>query len=169
MYSYLTKTRGLSPEVVNALIKAGLLYQDTRYGNAVFINSGHTYFEVRGTLSSIKLHRTYRSKGHASYWWLKSGNGNAQVAYVCESAIDAVSLYELHQMSNLQNTLSIYCTIGGVDNQQAIERIQCSGEHRVILAVDNDPAGDQCRALNLHFEALIPAKIDWNYVFMSLK
>lgn len=37
-YSYLTKTRYINPEVVNAFIRAGVLFQDTK-GNAVFLHS----------------------------------------------------------------------------------------------------------------------------------
>ncbi len=37
VFAYLTKTRGISPQVVNELIKADLLYQDIK-GNAVFLD-----------------------------------------------------------------------------------------------------------------------------------
>lgn len=37
-YSYLTKTRYINPEVVNAFIRAGVLFQDTK-SNAVFLHS----------------------------------------------------------------------------------------------------------------------------------
>lgn len=50
-YSYLTKTRYINPEVVNAFIRAGVLFQDTK-GNAVFLhreNGKPCGAEIHGT------------------------------------------------------------------------------------------------------------------------
>lgn len=38
VYSYLTKTRCISPEVVNEIIRAGILYQD-KNGNAIYLHN----------------------------------------------------------------------------------------------------------------------------------
>ena len=51
VYSYLTKTRYINPEVVNAFIRAGVLFQDTK-GNAVFLhreNGKPCGAEIHGT------------------------------------------------------------------------------------------------------------------------
>lgn len=51
VYSYLTKTRYINPEVVNAFIRAGILFQDTK-GNAVFLhreNGKPCGAEIHGT------------------------------------------------------------------------------------------------------------------------
>ncbi len=50
-YSYLTKTRYINPDVVNAFIRAGVLFQDTK-GNAVFLhreNGKPCGAEIHGT------------------------------------------------------------------------------------------------------------------------
>ncbi len=51
VYSYLTKTRFIEPDIVNAFIRAGLLYQDTK-GNAVYLhkdNGKPCGAEIHGT------------------------------------------------------------------------------------------------------------------------
>ena len=162
VYSYLTQTRSVDPRIVNALIRRGLLYQDSPYGNAVFINHERTYCEVRGTLSNVRYHRSIRSL-KSSMWWFMAGCGDPCAAYICEGAIDAISLYEL--MAARREELpgpSIFCSIGGVGNQETIETIERNGICRVILAVDNDNAGGRCRQKNAHLESLIPEGKDWN-------
>ncbi len=50
-YSYLTKTRHINPDVVNAFIRAGVLFQDIK-GNAVFLhkeNGENCGAEIHGT------------------------------------------------------------------------------------------------------------------------
>lgn len=51
VYSYLTKTRYINPEVVNAFIRAGVLFQDTK-GNAVFLH------RENGKLCGAEIHGT---------------------------------------------------------------------------------------------------------------
>ena len=55
----------------------------------------------------------------------------------------------------------MYCSIAGVGNQKAIERIS-SYLPVSILAVDNDDAGDTCRKRNQHLFTLKPVCKDWN-------
>ena len=161
VYSYLTQTRCQDPRVVNALIHMGLLYQDEPFGNAVFINHEHTYCEVRGTLSGVRFHRSVRALTDAA-WWFRSGQGTIQAAYVCEGAIDAVSLYELMAMDGSLHDPAIYYSIGGVGNKRALEAIGNKWTNQLILAVDNDMAGDICRQANSHFRCIIPEGKDWN-------
>ena len=82
--------------------------------------------------------------------------------FICEAAIDAISLYVLRRDNQLVVNEKYY-SIGGVANQKAIERIAANaGESQVILAVDNDAAGDDCRKRNLLFNCMIPDCKDWN-------
>ena len=59
----------------------------------------------------------------------------------------------------------MYCSIGGVANQQRVDVIKsCMGAagRPVFLAVDNDPAGEKCRERNPGCPALVPRLKDWN-------
>ena len=169
VYSYLTLTRMIAPEAVNWLIRAGLLYQDKQYGNAVFINRERSYAEIRGTLSNVRYHRCIRSAGDVSYWYFKAGGRNSSVAFICEGAIDAISLYELQRRRWKMDVPAIYCSMGGVGNQRVIEAIEHVGFSKVILAVDNDSAGEKCRLMNRHLGCMIPEGKDWNETLKSWK
>jgi DNA primase len=56
---------------------------------------------------------------------------------------------------------AVYVSIGGVSNQQAIDRLKRK-KLAVVLAVDNDSAGDECRQRNPDLTTLIPYNNDWN-------
>ena len=158
VYAYLTRTRGISSATVTMLVKRGLLYQDD-HGNACFVNEDRTFCEVRGTLSMVRYHRTLRSEiGNCAYWSFAVGD-NPKVAYVCEGAIDAISLYEL--LRNEVKEPALYCGIGGVGNVDTIKRIEDLGL-RTVLAVDNDVAGKTCREFSPQLETMIPTEKDWN-------
>ena len=55
---------------------------------------------------------------------------------------------------------SLYISIGGVANQKAILRVK--GLLPVVLAVDNDCAGDECRKRNPDIPSIMPVCKDWN-------
>lgn len=82
--------------------------------------------------------------------------------YVCEAAMDAVSLYVIHQRQH-QKGKSVYVSIGGVGNQQTIDRLTrgCRSSN-VVLAVDNDQAGQDCRNRNPDLTYVLPKNKDWN-------
>lgn len=82
--------------------------------------------------------------------------------YVCEAAIDAVSLYVIHQRLK-KDGKSVYVSIGGAANQKTIERLTRGSTHsKVVLAVDNDKAGQECRDRNPGLEYILPKNKDWN-------
>ena len=57
VYAYLLKARFLDREVVNAFVRAGLLYEDSEYHNAVFVgvdeNGIARHAHKRGTYSAV--------------------------------------------------------------------------------------------------------------------
>lgn len=169
VYAYLTQTRLLSEEAVRLLIDRGLVYQD-KNGNAVFINREGTYCELRGTLSQVKYHRSFRKESEPpGYWSFKAGTGRAEAVYICEGAIDAISLYELCRASGGSLHSSIFCSIGGVGNQRVIDWIAKKSKCEVVLAVDNDPAGAECRSSNPDLDTRVPHGKDWNEDLKALK
>ena len=160
--AYLTKTRGLSLDVVQALLRAGLLYQDQPHGNAVFINHDKDYCEIRGTCSFSKPFHGCRKQNQSGYWSFRVGHGNVKSAYICEAAVDAISLYELQRASGCLQIPAMYCSIGGVSNQYAIDRIASNPNYRTILAVDHDISGLNCIDRNPHLSHILPIHKDWN-------
>ena len=168
--AYLTKTRGLSYDTVKALIQAGLLYQDVPYSNAVFINHEQNFCEIRGTCSyTAPFHGCRSRKDSSAYWSFRIGHGDLKEVYICESAIDAISLYELHRLTGSIKSPVMYCSIGGVGKQATIEHIASGCTYRTILAVDSDEAGMECRRRNSQLDQITPQHKDWNEDLLAIR
>ncbi len=125
----------------------------------------HTWCELMDTCSDYKpdpFHGCRKAKPDR-FWYFDPDPGMpTKNIYVCEAAIDAVSLYAIHQQYIMRDK-GVYVSIGGAANQRTIDRI-CRGSRgrNVVLAVDNDEAGDKCRDRNPELEALVPVNKDWN-------
>lgn len=146
------ESRGIPPSITNILIRQGLIYEGVFKGihNAVFVNSTKTYYEVTGMMQ-----KRFKSKDCTTpkeYWCLTEADPNL-TSYICESAIDAISLYLLNG-----NKKGNYISIGGCKSQQAIDAIQ---GHKV-LALDKDSAGMTARRNNPDLESIEPKRKDWN-------
>lgn len=152
---YLTG-RGIPEETVMLLIREGLLYQDSPHGNAVFVTPDEDYCEIRGT--GNKPFHGCRKKKPDKFWYFLT-DPKPEKAYICEAAIDAVSLMLIHKQQGKTDP-AVYVSIGGVANQQTVERLK--KRISTVLAVDNDSAGEKCRASNPDLPALIPVGKDWN-------
>lgn len=149
--------RGFTENVLDRLIAEGLLYQDVRE-NVVFRSLAGDFYELRGTRPGKPFHQCGKEAPDC-FWFFSPGRHPAQ-AFICESAIDAVSLFLLRLDMGDDITDSAYCGIAGVANQKAVERIQ--RWLPAVIAVDNDKAGQQCRERNAHLPFLIPRNKDWN-------
>ena len=166
MVLYLTQQRYIPAGVIRTLIDRGLLYQSEPYGNAVFMNVARTMAEIRGTAGS-PFHGLASGSASDVYWAFVPGapDGPAYRAFICESAIDAISLYLLRRSSGAGTPNDMYCSIAGVAQHKRIDAIAAAMDAaggQAILAVDNDAAGDKCRARYAGLPSLRPAAKDWN-------
>ena len=154
------KGRGIPTATIQGLVDRKLLYQSKEKNNAVFINYERDWAELRGTytLGPRQFRGMVAHCRRDGFWWFRSGK-DPQVAYVCEAAIDAVSLYLIHMKHNHKDA-AYYISIGGVAKQPAIDRIKRNT--KAILSVDNDQAGQECRDRNSDLDFIIPVGKDWN-------
>ncbi len=153
MFAYLCKTRGLSASVVQSLLAKGYIYQDLR-GNVVF-HSREDWAELHGTLTVGKAyHGIVGGSSPTGCWRFRVGDAPAAV-YICEAAIDAISL------ALILGASAWYVSIGGAAKQGTIDRIK-AGKLPAVIAVDNDEAGDACAARNSDLQRLVPRRKDWN-------
>ena len=98
----------------------------------------------------------------AQFWYFKPGTCSSETVFICESAIDAISLYVLQRLTDPAASLkSVFTSIGGAGKQQKINRIKHHHSHAVI-ATDNDEAGDLCRSRNPELSTIKPIYKDWN-------
>lgn len=172
VWAYLTQKRKFPAECVEDLFERGLLYQDSEYGNAVFLSSYCAYAEVVGT-TDIKFRRTAKDSDPDGYWLYD--DYNSDTVYVCESAIDAVSLMLLMEEYN-PSVRAAYASISGLKDK-AIERLKTKYK-KVILAVDNDESGNVFADKHPSLDRIIPATMyvdkmslikDWNDMLKTCK
>jgi len=152
--------RGIPKKVIQDLLERKLLYQDAEHSNAVFLSRKKDFAEIRGTIQGTVYHGV-RKKSSELFWGYHPDPGApCTKAFVCEGAIDAISLYVLHTLNQQADPGYVYCSIAGVANQKTIDRI--AAYLPIVLAVDNDEAGQKCRERNSGVEAVVPSKKDWN-------
>lgn len=106
------------------------------------------------------FHGVQKTQKDRFWYFAPSGDKPSEEVYVCEAAIDAISLYVIHKAQKKKETV-VYVSIGGVANQSTIDRIVRGGKN-VILAVDNDKAGQECREKNPTLKYVLPKNKDWN-------
>lgn len=156
--SYLAQ-RGIPGGLTDFLIHRGLLYQSGTQNNLVFLSKQRDFAELRGTMHGSHFHGVRRTAPDR-FWGFSPVDGHEAVrAYVCEAAIDALSLFVLHCIDG-KSVNAVYCSIAGVANQKAIDKI--ASFLPVVLAVDNDEAGLACRERNAGCSAEQPNNKDWN-------
>ena len=159
LFAYL-KSRGISFETIQMLVSQKIMYQEKSKNNIVFINMERDFAELRGTYTFGKpFHGIVTNSRHDGFWWFRTSK-NATKGYICEAAIDAISLYELHKIQGKQEK-AYYISIAGVAKQPAIDRLKNS-KLNIVIAVDNDTAGQQCRDKNSELEYILPKNKDWN-------
>ncbi|MCD8117040.1 MAG: toprim domain-containing protein [Oscillospiraceae bacterium] len=166
LYAYL-KGRGIPYDITKMLIDKKILYQSQDYSNCVFINQERDWAEIRGTVTYGKpYHQTIYQRSKNDGYWAFSNDEDSEIAYICEGAIDAISLYLINKQQGI-TTPAQFISIGGVNKQPAIDRIK-NTIGTVILAVDNDRAGQICRDKNPDLHAIIPINKDYNMDWMEL-
>jgi hypothetical protein len=159
MFAYLM-SRGIPVDVIRYLSSNGLAYQEERTGNIVFINKEKDYYELRGTCTYVKnpFHGCRKTRADR-FWYFIPGADKPKIAFITESAIDAVSLWLLQRCS-ICNVSAVYISIGGVANYATIDRISRNIE--AVIAVDNDHAGETCRNHYKNLRSIVPFGKDWN-------
>lgn len=125
----------------------------------------HTWCTLMGSCERYKpdpFHGCRRTRPDRFWYFDPDPDRTAQSIYVCEAAIDAVSLFVIHQRQH-RTEKAVYVSIGGSANQQAIDRLVRQRRNSdVVLAVDNDEAGQICRDRNPDLAFVLPVNKDWN-------
>lgn len=156
VFAYLTITRKIPKDVVTRLISEKLLSEDPQH-NCVFASSCCNYAELVGTLSDVRFKGIVPGADSDGYWLM--GNPRAQTVYICESAIDAISLFCVAR-SHRDNSDLAYASIGGL--KPAAVRLLQERFAECVLAVDRDEAGDNFAASFPELRRIRPKSKDWN-------
>ena len=147
VFAYL-RSRGIDGEIIKHCLQSGILYEDAKYHNAVFIGNDKTgqakYAMLRGTVtgSTFKMEQTGSDK---SCGFCMRGSG--PTLFVCEAAIDALSVATLRKLGGRDWQRDSYLSIGGATKSAeklpaALERqLEDFSFKRVVLCLDNDDIG----------------------------
>jgi len=165
---YLTRSRGLAASVLEPLVQSGKLYADRR-GNAVFLLvAGKAQrpvgAELRGTGPRVWRGMAPGSRKDSGYFWI--GAQGSRELVLCESAIDAISCFQLQPQRICISTSGVRADPSWLDTLLA-----CGFD--IFCGFDADDPGDAAAA---HMLALYPAirrlrppAHDWNDVLTSTR
>lgn len=136
---YLTEERKLPKDLVEEFIADGLIYEDAKHHNVVFvgkdINGIPRYAHCMGTSDKFRMDVTGSDK---SYGFCHRGKGKE--LFVFEAPIDLMSHIALYPAGWRGHS---YLSLGGV-SPKALERFlsECKDIESIYIATDNDEAGN---------------------------
>lgn len=149
--------RKIDEFVPRALMQDGLLYEDVHH-NMVFYNKDTAYAELHGTLTDKRFKGIAEGSSQDGYWAFGVDIEENAHTFVCESSLDACSLYLLMGRSFRANFISL----GGLKPAALARVIQKYGENNLVIAVDNDEAGNTFAAKYPQYIRVPPDNKDWN-------
>jgi len=159
---YLTDERAIPSSLVRHLVESGQLYADKR-GNAVFLLLGKENkpvgAELRGTTTARWRGMVSGSQKDLGYFSVPAPG--VKTAILCESAIDAISCFELYPRCLCVSTS------GARPNPRWLPWLICQG-FEIYCGFDSDPTGETMAsnmiALYPGIKRLRPSQHDWNDV-----
>jgi len=163
---YLTGPRCLAAGILEPLIDAGKVYADQR-GNAVFLMvagkpNRPIGAELRGTGERVWRGLAPGTRKDAGYFWV--GAKGSRTIVLCESAIDAISCYQLHSMQRHTECICI-STAGVRSDPPWLHPLMARGYH-IYCGFDDDEPGEaaSCQLITRHpsIQRLRPSAHDWN-------
>ncbi|MCQ4863527.1 DUF3991 and toprim domain-containing protein [Pseudoflavonifractor phocaeensis] len=170
VFAYLVKARRIHPEVVRAFARAGLLYEDVPYHNAVFVGLDEhgvaRHAHKRSTNAFGKAFRLNVEGSRPQYSFHHVGEGDRLI--VTEAPIDMLSYISLNPENWRRQSYVSLCGVGGQALHWMLERHPHI--RNVALALDHDEAGlaasarhrQALEAGGYQTELLLPRRKDWN-------
>ena len=141
VYAYLMKQRHIDRDIITHFARAGTLYEDAKYHNAVFAGKDeHGVVRHAHKRSTSDIGKTFRinvegSDPRYSFHW----NGTSDRLYVFEAPIDLLSFLTLYPKDWQRHS---YVALCGVGEQAMLWMLEQAPEfRRPILCLDHDAAG----------------------------
>lgn len=158
---YLSEQRRLAPRILEPLFDTEKIYADQR-GNAVFLmvagKANHPIgAELRGTGRRVWRGLAPGTRKDAGYFWI--GEAGSPHIILCESAIDAISCFQLRGAC-------ICISTAGIRPQPAWLQPLLDRDYDIYCGFDDDSAGNavaqQMITLQPSITRLCPPAHDWN-------
>ena len=171
VFAYLLKHRHLDREVLTTFVRLGLIYEDQKYHNAVFVGMDKDgtprHAHKRSTNSQGKSFRMTAEGSDFRYAFNWPGSSGHLLVF--EAPIDMLSFISMHQDSNWAK--HSYVALCGTSSQPMLGMLErCPNIDTVQFCLDNDQAGQLAtrrlaklaREKGLAVNTLVPACKDWN-------
>lgn len=171
VFAYLLKHRCLDREVVTTFVRLGLIYEEQKYHNAVFVGMDKDcqphHAHKRSTNSRGKSFRITVEGSDFRYAFNWPGSSGHLLVF--EAPIDMLSFISMHQDSNWAK--HSYVALCGTSSQPMLGMLErCPNIDTVHFCLDNDQAGQLAtrrlaklvREKDLAVNALVPACKDWS-------
>lgn len=158
LVNYLT-FKHISKDLINKLESDNLIYLSDAGGfdNIIFINKEKTYGERVGTDIRNEFFRLLYGVDPADCWSFADIE-NYDTAYICTTALEAMSLYELNKKFNkIKNGL--FVSIGNPQRIRAINKILLNEQIKEVVIASrciNDISNEK-----IH-KRITPSKVSWN-------
>lgn len=142
VFAYLVNTRGINRNVVIAFAKAGLIYEDAEYHNAVFVGVDengvprHAHKRSTNTQGQAFRQTIEGSDFHYTFHWI----GRSDRLYAFEAPIDMLSFITLHLDNWQEHSYVASCGTTMIPLMKMLELVPTV--LGVGLCYDNDRAGD---------------------------
>ena len=138
MFMYLRNNRCISPDIINAFVRMGTLYEDEQYHGCVFVGRdeegkpGHCH--KRSTMSHF---RQTISGSQAEYSFHYNGWDNT--IYAFEAPIDMLAYISMHPEGWKKHSYVALCS---VSDKALTHQLEVHPKlNRIVLCLDNDEAG----------------------------
>lgn len=141
--SYLQK-RGINADIINKCIGAGILYEERKHRNCVFVGRDKEgtarYAALRGTFGSFRMDVKGSDKRYS--FCLPAADKNSKFVAVAESPIDALSIATALKLQGDDWSQYHYLSLGGTAARALLQFLH---DHpsvtHISLCLDNDSAG----------------------------
>lgn len=160
VYAYLTKSRMISPKVVQDLVDKKMLYQSRERGNCVFVSyddSGKAVAAcMRGTNTERRFVGDVENCDYSKGFYINNHSDNL---IVTESYIDAMSVMTILDAQGIDYHSYDYMPLSGAAKfESLINYLKVNHRDHVLLALDNDEGGRKnSDYIKAEIQALDPA------------
>lgn len=144
VFGYLVKTRCIDPELVRELICEHLIYEDLPHHNALFLrrdDAGEPKgFFARGTTTGSQFKQD--PSGSDKRWTFLMTGADMSRLYVCEAAIDCISIETLRRRQRLPARQVPILSLAGNTTGALKWYLQDHAVQTIYVCSDNDAGGD---------------------------
>ena len=182
LYAFLHKTRCIPIPLIDRLVKEEkILYQEKEHNNIVFIDRHRKFGEVQGTLSSVPFHGIVPGSDIDASFCFQTYFGSAKGCnghiYICETAIDAMSLFTIHVYEKARASTcyelknNLYVSMAEITNRRSVDRAikETSNRTDIYLAFNDTEAGRELIDIYNSKDCPVSGFKNWNSKYIHVQ